>query len=268
LFAGGKLDPCRQKEQNKNMSNPVFQAADLDSLRRRIQVLERPTAMQRHALAFGTAEIDGHLPDGGLRWGGLHEVGGGGPDGVIAACATLFTAGILARMGRPILWCSTGQDLFAQGLACAGLHPDRAIHARADSEKAVLLVMEEALRHPGLSAVVGELSRLQMTPSRRLVLAAEKSGVMAIVLRRRKEGAAEDAGLTAAATRWRITPLPSAKLPAYGIGRARWQIELTRCRGADQKTWIMEACDAQGRLAVPAELAYGPAAQVRAGRAA
>ena len=165
-------------------------------------------------------------------------------------------AGILARTGRPVLWCAARRDVFAPGLACAGLHPDRVIHAEARDEQGVLLVMEEGLRHAGLSAVLGELSHLPMTASRRLVLAAEKSGVMALaLLRDAKEG-----GLTAAATRWRITPLPSAPLPVPGLGRARWRVELTRSRGGRPGDWVMEACDAQGCLAVPAELAHRQAA--------
>ncbi len=232
---------------------------DLAALRSRIRLLERPAARDVRVLPFGIPAMDGHLPDRGLPQGTLHEVAGGGPDTVHAACAALFVAGILARVERPVLWCAARSDLFAPGLACAGLHPDRVILAEATDERSVLLVMEEALRHPGLSAVVGEVSRLTMTASRRLVLAAEASGAMALVLRRRPD----DAGLTAACTRWSIAPLPSSPLPAAGIGRARWQVALTRCRGGRPKTWILEACDAQGRLAVPAELADRQAAPGR-----
>ncbi len=234
---------------------------DLDSLRRRVRMLERPAARMSQVAGFGVDAIDSHLPDGGLACGALHEVEGGGVDAIPGACAALFAAGILARLTRTVLWCAATDDLFAPGLACAGLHPDRVIHARAADEPGVLLVMEEALRHPGLCAVVGELWRLPMTASRRLVLAAEKSGVMAVALRRRREGRPEETGLTAAATRWRVTPVPSAPLPVPGLGRARWQVDLTRCRGAEARTWIMEACDAQGRLSLPADLADRPAAQ-------
>ena len=234
----------------------------LDALKSRIRLLERPFARQGRMLAFGIAQIDGHLPERGLPHAALHEISSGGADAVHGAAASLFAAGILARTcsNGPVLWCTTRRDLFAPGLACAGLQPDRVIHAVADDDSAALLVMEEALRHPGLSAVLGEVVRLPMTASRRLVLAAEKSGVMALALRRRPEGKPEDTGLTAAYSRWCVTPMPSAPLPVPGIGRARWQIELTRCRNAGAKTWMMEACDAQGRLAVPAELAHRPAA--------
>jgi protein ImuA len=250
------LDPTGHREQNTNMPIP-------DALRHRIRQLERPAAHPGQALPFGIPALDSHLPEGGLASGAWHEISGGGPDAVPAASAALFAAGILARLAGPILWCAATRDLFPPGLACAGLHPDRVIHAHAPDEHHVLLSMEEALRHPALAAVLGELVRLPMTASRRLVLAAEKSGVMALALRRRAEGKPGEAGLTAAATRWRITPLPSAPLPVPGLGRARWQVELTRCRNAGPKTWMMEACDAQGRLSIPADLAHRPAAQIR-----
>ncbi len=228
----------------------------LETLRARIRLLERPAARPGGAHAFGVAELDAHLPEGGLALGTLHDIAGGGPDEIHAAAATLFIAGVLARLERPVLWCAVARDLYPPGLAGAGLHPHRVLHGAAPDEKSVLLVMEEALRHPGLAAVVGELTRLPMVASRRLVLAAEKTGVMALALRRRREGAVADTALNAAATRWRITPLPSLKLPSPGIGRARWQVELTRCRGGTAAEWIMEACDAQGCLAVPAELGH------------
>ncbi len=240
------LDPAGAPEQNTNMSSPVT----LETLRQRVRLLERPSARHAGILPFGVAEIDAHLPEHGLLVAALHEVSGGGEDDWPAACATLFVAGILGRLHGTVLWCAGAGDIFAPGLACAGLPPDRVLYAEAGDEKTVFLVMEEALRHPALAAVVGEVSRLPMTASRRLVLAAEKSGVMAVVLRRRPP---EDAP-NAARTRWRISPYPSLPLPVPGIGRGRWHMELSRCRGGTPKSWIMEACDAQGCLGVPAEL--------------
>ncbi len=225
---------------------------DLEALRRRIRLLERPVGRHARSLGFGVAEIDDHLPEGGLPLAALHELCGGGVDAGPAAGATLFAAGLMARLPHKVLWCTQTSDLFGPGLACAGLHPDRVLHAEAHDDKSVFLVMEEALRHGCLSAVLGEAFSLKMTQSRRLVLAAEKSGVMALVLRR-GTGRAPEEPHNAACTRWCITPLPSAPLPVPGLGRARWQVDLTRCRGGAPKTWIMEACDAQGLVAVPAE---------------
>jgi protein ImuA len=106
-----------------------------------------------------------------------------------------------------------------------------------------------------------------MMASRRLQLAAEGSGAIGLALRRwRRQAEAADFGQpTAATTRWRVTTLPSTPLPVPGVGRARWFVELIRCRAGDSAIFELDACDAKGRLALPAELAHRPtpAAQAR-----
>jgi protein ImuA len=62
---------------------------------------------------------------------------------------------------------------------------------------------------------------------------------------------------TAAVTRWRVSALPSQPLPVPGVGRARWRLELIRCRGGESACFEVEACDAQGRLALPSDLVHG-----------
>jgi protein ImuA len=239
----------------------------LTDLRTRIARIARDPARQRaRAISFGIAALDQHLPDGGLALGALHEVAGTGPDTEHAAAAALFAAGALARLHGPVLWVLTRDDLFAPALAGVGLHPDRLILAAAG--KQVLSVMEEGLRHRGLAGVVGELDgKLTLTASRRLQLAAEASGVTAIVLRRSRQQASSRmhshddpilAEPNAAVTRWRLAALPSApSLPRApdvpGLGRARWRLDLLRCRGGEPASWIVEACDATGHLALVAE---------------
>ncbi len=153
----------------------------------------------------------------------------------------------------PSCGCCGRPDLFAPGLAAAGLQPDRIVFTEAG--KAVLPVMEEGLRHPGLTAVVAELSgRLSLVASRRLQLAAEQTGILAILLRRSR--GFDDPVLnqpTAASTSWRIAALPSPPALPHapdtpGLGATRWRLELTRCRGGEPGSWIVEAGDATGRL--------------------
>ncbi|MBV9785325.1 MAG: hypothetical protein JO264_16055 [Acidisphaera sp.] len=167
-----------------------------------------------------------------------------------------------------MLWAVERQDLFAPALAGVGLHPDRIIFAEAGPS--VLLVMEEGLQHPGLAGVVGEIGgRLGLTASRRLQIAAEASGVVALALRRSRRF--DNPALvepTAAATRWRVACLPSPPPLAHapetpGLGRARWRLDLIRCRGGEPGTWVVEACDAQGRLALAADVQHRPAAPAR-----
>ena len=47
-----------------------------------------------------------------------------------------------------------------------------------------------------------------------------------------------------------------------------WQVELLRVRGGEPHSWILEACDATGHLALPAALAERPAAAEEPRRAA
>src|SRR5580700_1710479 len=204
--------------------------------------------------------IDRHLPEGGLALGALHEVAGGGNGAIDGAASALFTAGIAARTRGRVLWCVARQDLFAPAIAQAGLLPDRVIYVEAGDEKSLLACFEEGLRHGALGAVVAEVARLSMTASRRLQLAAEGSGAIGIAVRRwRRQSDAADFGQpTASVTRWRVSALPSTPLPVPGVGRARWQLELIRCRAGESADFEVEACDAQGRLALPSDLVDRP----------
>jgi protein ImuA len=229
----------------------------LEDLRARVGRLESPPMRERTVLPFDLRAIDKKLPGGGLAVGALHEVAGGGNGAVDGAAAALFAAGIAARTSGQILWCVTRQDLFAAALAQAGLAADRVIYVETGDEKSLLASFEEGARYGGLGAVVAEVSRLSMTSSRRLHLAAEASGTMAIAVRRwrRQTEAAEFGQPTASVTRWRVSAVPSATLPVPGVGRARWLLELIRCRAGESADFIVDACDAQGRLDLPADLA-------------
>ncbi|ANL10304.1 inducible mutagenesis protein ImuA [Rhizobium sp. N113] len=222
----------------------------LADLRERISALEGGVAKQAGCLPFGVAEIDRVLPGGGLAHGALHEFAGGGSGTVDGAAAALFAAGIAARTTGQVAWCLTRPDLFMPALSQVGLHPDRVIFVESDKEEEVLEDMETCLAYGGLGAVVGELVRLPMTASRRLQLAAEKTGTMAIAVRRwRRLTEANDFGQpTASTTRWRVSVLPSEELPVAGVGRGRWLLELMRVKAGECAEFCVGACDATGRI--------------------
>lgn len=234
-------------------------------LRQQIQTLDGSQS-RAGALPFGLSEVDRRLPGGGLAMGALHEIAGDARGAVDGAAAALFAAGIAARTTGQVLWCVTRNDLFAPGLAQVGLTPDRLIYVEAGDEKGVLACCEEALRHRGLGAVVGEVSRLSLTASRRLQLAAEGRPVLSLIVRRwgREQDATAFGQPTAAVTRWRVGPLPSAPLPVpglgMGLGRAQWRLELMRCKGGAPAVFDVEACDAEGRLALAASVVHRPLA--------
>ena len=238
------------------LASPPIAVAEL---RRLLERLESHGPAEAGSLSFGIPEMDTHLPGGGLERGHLHEIIEGGPASSYAALAALFTAGILARLPGPVLWCLRGRDLFAPALARIGLHPDRVIYCETWKDRDVLPAMEEGLRCKGLAGVVGEVTKLSLTASRRLQLCAGESGVTALLIRRWRNF--NEKSLTeepsAAATRWRVTPHPSPDEGFDGLQRQHWKIELLRARGGEPRSWIVEACDATGHLALPAEVALG-----------
>src|SRR5215472_1613544 len=195
----------------------VEEKTRLPELRERIRRIERPTAAVHGVLPFGIATIDRVLPGGGLARGALHEILGMGGDEEDSALAAAFAAGILGRLARTgnggtVLWCLPRPDLYGPGLAAYGLDPRHLVLVRASCDAEILWAMEEGLRAPGIAAVVGEVGTLATVASRRLQLAAERSGITAFLLRRWRDGgqAARERILpNAAVTRWRIAALPS-----------------------------------------------------------
>lgn len=250
----------------------------LPALRERVRRIERPAAAAHGVLPFGIAAIDLVLPGGGLARGALHEILGVGGDEEDGALAAVFAATILGRRAAAaegdgiVLWCLPRLDLYGPGLTAHGLDPARLVLVRARRDGEILWAMEEGLRAPGVAAVVGEIGTLAAVASRRLQLGAERSGVTAFVLRRWRDGgqAARERGLpNAAATRWRISALPSRPVPSPargrgsgwgpGVGHPHWRVELLRCRGGAPACWEVEVADAAGSLSLAAALAARPA---------
>lgn len=246
--------------------------ATLVALQDRIRRIERPGALRHGVLPFRIDAIDRVLPGGGLALGAVHEFLGAGPDEEDAATAAGFAAGIAGRLGQGfVLWVLKRGDLYGPGLAEHGLDPARILRVTAPHDDDILWVLEEGLRGSnspgGVAAVIGEIGKLPMVAGRRLQLAAERSGVTALLLRRWRNAAeaAERVRPSAAVTRWRIAAIPTLPGDEPGIGTPRWRVELLRCRGAEaaQMAWDVEVADASGLVSVPAELGDRPATSRR-----
>lgn len=233
---------------------------ELIALRRQVALLEKlPAArLERGAsrcLTWGIAAIDRHLPGDGLMLGALHEFAGDGQDleeGTLPAAAIARLIGRLHSHGEngSVIWVGRQRDLYARALPAEGLDPDRLLHLNIRRNADAFWAIEEALRCSCLSAVVGEIATLTLTQSRRLQLAAEKSGVPALLIRRATR-ASDLKNLTrqpiAAVTRWRIRAAPSQGVAASPhstlLGRARWRLDLWRCRGGRPANWLIEEHD-------------------------
>ncbi len=225
----GKKSPASQQDP-----------AVLAGLKAEIRRLERGGGASAGlaSLPLGAPALDRRLPAGGLPLGVLHELEGARgdwDDGAATGFCLLLLQRLLAARAGPVIWVSAGRDLYGPGLLAAGLDPGRFLFVTAAGEGERLWAMEEALREPGLAAVLGEIETLTSRAARRLQLAAEASGVTAFALRRGLKPSARGREPSTAATRWRISALSSG---VSQPGRsARWRVELLRCRGAAPAAW-------------------------------
>lgn len=219
-------------------------------------------------IALGHKEADATLC-GGLLRGALHEVYA--DDGRHAAAATGFVAGLSRRViaQRPLLW--VRQDftemesgmLSMSGWRELGLDPRQVVTVRAVDSETTLRVAADALACDALGAVViefwGEPKAFDLVASRRLTLAAQSSGVTALLLR-----VAAAPMTSTAETRWIVRAAhspPVASLQAWGAPVLDTQ--LVRNRHGPLGHWIMEwkcdeclfrdAADSQPALAVAAD---------------
>lgn len=222
------------------------------------------------ALAFGVAELDDRLVDRGLDCHGLHEIAAASAALSDDAAATLFAAGIAARLAAlgeaQVLWALTRFDLYAPGLEQAGLGPDRVVYAQGSKDIDVLAMAEDGLRDGSLACVIAEVRSADRTATRRLQLAASDGRTPMLLYRRhRSKGSCPLGTPSSAMTRWRIGCRPSERLGMPGVGRGRWLVELARQRGGNPFSLELEACDETGSLALPAPIADRA---IAAGRAA
>ncbi len=241
-------------------------AATIAGLRARIQAIEADldAGAAVAALPLGAAEIDDALPWGGLPLGRLHavesgDIGGGAAAGFCAALLGRAARGDAAA--RPLLWCGAAPEIHGPGLAAFGLPLARLVVVRTRRPREVLWAMEEALRSRRVAAVLGEVAALDLTAGRRLQLAAAAGGGLALLL---SHGAGRDRAATGAAvTRWRLAAAPSDPAPGPrgmdGVGRARWRVDLVRCRGGRPRQWMVEWNEQTHGFAVAAALADRPA---------
>lgn len=98
---------------------------------------------------------------------------------------------------------------YAPGLAAFGLSPDRIIIVEARTQNDTLRAALEGARCSALSAIVLEtLNPIDLTASRRLKLAAEKSGVAIVIVRLSSRVVPN-----AAQARWRVQAAPGMEKP-------------------------------------------------------
>jgi protein ImuA len=219
-------------------------------------------------LTLGVEEIDARLPGGGLAAAGVHEIAAAPGD---VAAAAGFAAALMARHlaflpaadARPLLWCRQAVAvaeygrLYGHGLSALGLAGDRLLTVSLTRPRAILWTLEEALKSTALAGVIADMSpeALDLTASRRLMLAARRAGVPCLLIFARPLG-----GATAALTRWRVAPHASGPPPfdPAAPGLAAWTLTLERSRAGRPGQWTVEWHHATHRFALVPLLRHRP----------
>ena len=178
----------------------------------------------------------------------LHEVHASGADRAAALAFVLGFAPDMAAAGpsRCVVLVraagGAGRRLlpYGEGLQRTGIDPAAVLVVEAQGEHALLQATLEAARCPGVGLVLLEtearFAAYDLTASRRLALAVERSQVRAMVLR-------HDAAPrpSAAHTRWAVASAPSLALEAGAPGWSAIEVELLRWRGGPAgRRWRLE----------------------------
>ena len=157
---------------------------------------------------------------------------------------------------KPVLWVQDRMAIRESGrVHPAGFPGLSLIHVEARDGKDALWAMEEGLRCPALGAVIGELwgdpASLDFTATRRLAVAAERTGVPCWLVRLNGT-----ANLSGARMRWRLASAPSLPHPFdhKAPGSPAWDADLFRARGFPPGRWsVVHEKTGFHRLAVPGD---------------
>lgn len=194
---------------------------------------------------------------GDINGGQVHEIWAEEPEDTTPSMAFILNA--LTETDEPFLWVTSRYQAhehglpYGPGLAIMNIDPARLLLVRCRDEKEALWAIEEGLKCPGLAAVIGELEHMDLTASRRLVLATRHQSQRCLLLLRTGTEPA-----SAAHSRYRVKPAQSQPSAANtkAPGPAKAEIKLTKHRaGKRPSTQTMEWHHAQDHLSLLAPVA-------------
>ncbi len=213
----------------------------VSQLRKEILVMQGfRRASDEDAIDTGLGPIEAAFPNKTFPIGAIHEFTSKAFSHVAATNGFITgIAGSLMKKGGACLWVSTRRTVFPASLHFFGIDPERIIFIDEKQTKQALWAIEEGLKCASLAAVIGELSDLTFTQSRRLQLAVEQSHVTGFIHR---IGAKTENNL-ACVSRWQIRPIASELDGLPGVGHPRWNVRLAKVRNGLPGNWQLEWSD-------------------------
>lgn len=214
---------------------PLDKAHIVSRLQTDILRLQGHKPFSHGAADLGLGPVSRAFPNATFPVGAVHEFLPASPRD--AAATRGFMAGLLSSLAGGsgvVLWVGARRQVFPPALISFGIAPERVIFVDVSGDKEAGWVMEEALKCEALTAVVGEMTAIDFTFSRRLQLAVEHSQVTGFVLR----PYSRKLNITACVSRWQITSLPGERVDDLpGLGYPMWRVELLRVRNGKPGVW-------------------------------
>ncbi|MCK0069475.1 ImuA family protein [Kordiimonas laminariae] len=213
-----------------------------------------------NTLVHATSTLD----FGELRQSGVHEIWAQKPIDTAAAMALLLS--IEKENTAPVLWVTTRRFSYdygvpyGPGLHAQGITPERLLFVMCRDEKEALWAIEEGLKVNAISAVVGEVTQMDLTSSRRLTITAQDHNTRCLLLMR-----SEHAPSSAAYTRWQTEAGEShhSFFNEQAPGHAVLSAALTKHRGGKRPiTQTMEWFHAPDYLYMASPVADRPVASI------
>ena len=254
------------------MKNRQKNPIQLETLRQQIARLEQSRPGDGDGpISSGCGPLDRLLPGGGFRRGTLAEwlaAGeGSGVTGLALAAARQACRTVGGRSETPPAGWPDGTlvvldsrcEFYPPAAVRLGIEPQNLILVRAGSQADNRWALDQALRCPGVAAVLAWPQKIDGRTFRRLQLAAEEGGGLGLLIRppaAREEPSWADVRLL-------VEPLPVGPLPVgtLPVGpllncKRRVRIHLLRCHGAASgRSMDLEIDDETHTLHLAAQLA-------------
>jgi protein ImuA len=208
----------------------------IEQLQRQINVLQGGRGGLDENPKIGLGAIETAFPGKAFPRAAVHELISYSSEEATSTSA--FISVVLSKLiqqGGYCMWISTipRRNIFPPALKAFGIDPERILFVDTSKPKQTLWSLEEALKCNALSAVVGELTEISFSESRRLQLAVESSQVTGFIHRFRPK--TENA--VACVSRWKIAPIPSVTANTTGVGFPAWDVKLIKVRNGKPASW-------------------------------
>ncbi len=162
-------------------------------------------ATNKQTISCGCEALDHCLPNGGYVPGSVVEYLRAMPGCGASTLAFTAAAAAMKSTNGFVVIIDTQHNIYPPALASWGIDLEKVVFVRPQSDVDALWAVDQSLRTPAVAAVVADIERIDDRAARRMQLAAEQGGGLALLLR----PASARRGPSWADIQWIVRGLPS-----------------------------------------------------------